>query len=239
MKPKQYEKAVAEFVRIDFPAPFYEVILDYRLPARKSQIKRQIDVAVFERGQTSPFLIVEAKRHARPINVGVAGSTVSMVQDVGSVPAIMISTNGFTRAAQNLLAADGIRHLTLSILQATALKWVPALKARFALDREFALVSAEFVEALRIANAQPFEDEVLPYEEWLAIIDTGLCVFPSQTRAILRSIARDHLNDGYRYNAIQLLAEENALSHNLLLNLLASETDPDVLELIHEHLQGL
>lgn len=47
------------------------------------------------------------------------------------------------------------------------------------------------------------------------------------------------MNNGYRYNAIQILAEENALSHNLLRKLLASEIDPDVIELIDEHLQSL
>lgn len=173
MKPKQYERAVAEFLRLDFPIPPYEVISVSRLRGVKSKIGRQIDVAVRWLGQTSPFLIVEAKRHARPINVGAAGSTVSMVQDVGRPQTIMISTNGFTKAAQNLLMPEGIRHLTLVVLQASPLKWIPALKARFAPDREFALLSAEFVDALRIADAEPFEEEVLPYEEWLAVIDTG------------------------------------------------------------------
>lgn len=137
------------------------------------------------------------------------------------------------------MKAEGIRHLTFTLLQARAVGWVPSLKSRFALDREFALLSGEFVEALRTGDATPFEDEVLPYDEWIAVIDTGLCNFPHETTTILKSIAREHLNDGHRYNALQILAEENALDHDLLLELLASETDPDILGLIHGHRQDV
>jgi hypothetical protein len=66
-----------------------------RLPGKKTNARRQIDVSVFEAGQSVPMLIAEAKRHGRPVDAVKAGSTIALVQDVGGVPAVMVSTSVF------------------------------------------------------------------------------------------------------------------------------------------------
>jgi hypothetical protein len=47
---------------------------DIRLSGRKTKARRQIDISIFETGKSQPSLIVEAKRHKRPIDAGIAGS---------------------------------------------------------------------------------------------------------------------------------------------------------------------
>lgn len=68
------------------------------------------------------------------------------------------------------------------------------------------------VEALRRGDAEPFHDEALAYEEWRAVIYTGLSLFSEMTIGILYVIAADHYDNGHRFNAIQILSEEGALS---------------------------
>ncbi len=168
--------------------------------------------------------------HRRPIDVGIAGSTIALVQDIGGTPTVMVSICGFSDAALNHLTAERI----IELIDAEALRWIPVLEKRFAVDRAFKVLTGELVEALRTGRPTPFEDEALPYEEWLAAIYTGLSLFPRATTNILRFIAANHFDDGHRYNAIQILAEEGALSSSILSKLSVSETDPDVIELIQE-----
>jgi len=232
MTPKEYERAVLERFRLDWPEPAFEVRHDIRLGGAKTRTNRQIDVAVFEAGHATPFLLVEAKKHRRRVDAGIAGSTIALVQDVGGIPTIMVSTSGFSVAAANHLTAEAIGHLTVTLAEAESLRWVPVLEERFAVDRAFKLVSGALVEALRRGDAGAFHDEDLAFEEWLAVMDTGLSLFPDQTKEILRGVATDHVDDGHRFNAIQILLDVDALNAPQLRMLLLAENDADVASLL-------
>lgn len=67
MTPTDYEKAVLERFRTLWPSPRFVVKHDIRLSGSKTKVRRQVDVSIFEAGKSQPFLIVEAKRHKRPI----------------------------------------------------------------------------------------------------------------------------------------------------------------------------
>jgi hypothetical protein len=113
MTPTDYEKAVLQQIRTDWPPPRFVVRHNIRISGKKSKARRQIDIGVFEAGHSKPFMIVEAKRHKRPIDVGKAGSAIALVQDVGGIPAVMVSTSGFSVAAGNHLGAEGIGTMTI------------------------------------------------------------------------------------------------------------------------------
>ena len=87
MTPTEYEKAVVERFRTYWPPPRYVVRHNIRLLGQKAKASRQIDISVFEAGQSAPFLIAEAKRHGRPVDAVKAGSTIALAQDVGGLPA--------------------------------------------------------------------------------------------------------------------------------------------------------
>lgn len=239
MTPKEYEKAVLEWFRIDWPSPAFDVRHDVRLAGTKTRRARQIDVAVYEAGKATPFLLAEAKMYSRAIDANKAGSTIALVQDIGRIPTIMVSTSGFSIAARNHLSAEEIGYLRLTLIEARGLRWLPELEKRFAVDREFKQVSSALVEALRIGDAEPFQDETVAYEEWLAVIETGLSHFPQSTVEILRAVATGHYDDGYRFNAIQILSEAQSLDLTLFQHMLTTETDPDTIELIQECLADL
>ena len=239
MTPTEYEKAVLERFRIDWPSPRFDIRHNVQLFGTKTRRARQVDVAVYERGEATPFLLAEAKMHSRAIDANKAGSTIALVQDVGGIPTIMVSTAGFSIAARNHLSAEEIGYLKLTLTDARGLRWLPELEKRFAVDREFKRISGAFVEALRMGDAEPFQDEAVPYEEWLAIIQTGLSHFPQTTIDILCTVAMEHYSDAYRFNAVQILSEAQSLDRSVLQHWLAGETDPDTIELIQECLANI
>lgn len=232
MKPKEYERAVLERFRTIWPPPRFAVTHDTRLPGRKSRARRQIDVAVFEAAEPKPFLIIEAKRRGRAIDLVGAGATIALARDVGGIPAIMVSTSGFSSRAKNYLAAEGIGHLTITLTEANGLRWIPLVEEKFAVDHAFREISGHLVEALRNGDPEPFLDTDLPYEEWLAVMECGQSRFLDATARVLKSLAQDHPDDGVRFNAVQLLDDAGQLTGQDVERLLSRETDPEVLELL-------
>ena len=202
-------------------------------PAEKSKTKRQIDVCVFEQGRDRPALIVEAKRHKRPVDLVHAGSTYALVHDVGGIPAVMVASSGFTAAGTAFLAAVGIDHLTMTLQEARGLNWIPIIERAFTLDNEFREVSGHLVEALRRGEAEPFLDESgLPYEEWLAVMKTAVGLFQKTATRVLFRVARDQYDEAIRFNAIQLLDVAGYLTSTRISTLLRTERNPETVELL-------
>jgi hypothetical protein len=234
MTPKEYEKAVLEYFKILWPSPRFLVKHNDRLPGRRSRKPRQIDISIFEAGKSKPALIVEVKRHRRPIDLVTAGSTIALVQDVGGMPGVMVSTSSFSVAARNHLAVEGIEHLTITLKDANALQWIPLVEKKFAVDRAFKMVSGQLVEALRNGDAGPFLDTDVPYEEWIAVMECGQELFSDSTYGILKILARDHFDDGVRFNAIAMLDDAGKLDARAVEALLAHECNAETLELLRD-----
>lgn len=239
MSSEEYEKSVLEFFRIEWPEPSYQVRHDVRLRGKKTKALRQIDVAIYAVGEEVPLLLIEAKRHGDPIDAGVAGSSIAMVQDLGGIPTIMVSTLGFSKAAANHLDAESIGHMTITLKDARALRWISKIEKLFAVDREFKIVSGELVEALRAGEAEPFFDCDIPYEEWLAVINTGISLFPKEAQEILMKIAYSHFYDDHRYNALKILHDVWGCDRLFIEKCLAREKDGEVAELLEEMLEGI
>jgi hypothetical protein len=232
MTPTEYERAVLEFVRLQFPAQAFDVRLNIRLPGRRSKRGRQVDVGVFAKGSADPQLIVEAKRYTRPINLTVAGSILACVQDLGSPPTIVASTSGFSAGAKNHLEAEGIGYIKITVAQAEGLRWIPLLMQKFGMDTAYAEASGRLLQAIKIQNAQPFLETEVPYEEWLAVMACGEDQFPESTWHILKVLARNHHDDGVRFNSISILIDAGVVSELEANELAGSETDADCLALL-------
>lgn len=68
----------------------------------------------------------------------------------------------------------------------------------------------------------------------LAVLTSAQLIFPDHWVSILKTLARDHFDDGVRYNVIALLDEAGHLSSFEIEDLLAREPDPDTGELLYE-----
>ena len=214
-------------MRLDWPAPAYEVRCNVHVRGSKSHSRRQIEAA-------APFLLIEAKRRGRAIDLQHAGATIALVQDVGRLPTIMVSSSGYSSAAIMHLEAEGIQHLTLTLTDAAALRWVQLVESYFLIDAEYRVLSGRLVEALRVGDCGAFLDLETPSEEWLATMYVGLDMFADTSRTVLLAIAAQHYDDGVRWNAINLAEDHGFLSARDLEVLVAGERNSEILELLNE-----
>jgi hypothetical protein len=149
-----------------------------------------------------------------------------------------VSTSGFSLAAENHLAAEGIEFLKITLSEAMGLRWIPFIEEKFILDGAYREVSGHLLEAVRIGEAAPFLETELPYEEWLAVLRSGQSIFPDHASSILKVLARDHFDGGIRYNAVAMLDDARQLDRIEIETLLRSEHDPENRELLFELLNG-
>jgi hypothetical protein len=234
----EYEKAVLQRLRTIFWDPQFVVKHNVKLPGKKSRKSRQVDICVFEVGVQAPILTVHTKRHIRPLDLDKVGSTIALVQDIGGLPSVMVASSGFSGAAENHLACEEIETLVITIEEAQGLGWIPEIERRFAADRAFREVSGHLVEAIRTGDVAPFLETDVPYEEWLALIAVGQYRFPEETVTVLKALAREHFDDGMRFNAVILLDEVGQLDPADVEHVARREQDPDALEALHELLGG-
>lgn len=236
LSPCAYEQAVAERFRSLFPRPAFDVRHDIRLRGRASAAGRQVDIGIYEANGIVPILIVEVKRHKRRVDLVTSGATIALVRDIGAAPAVMVSTAGFSQAAENQLFWEGIEHMTISPTEAKGLRWIPHIEQWFGLDRWFRETTGDLFEAMRVRNVTPFLDTDIPYDEWVATVQSGLALFPDQAVALLGSLARNHVDDGVRFNAVQMLIDCDELTQSDATDLLAVEIDEEVQSLLLETL---
>jgi hypothetical protein len=234
LTPTEYERAIAERFRTLFPPPHYLVKHNIKAPGQKSRGFRQADIGVFEVGKAAPFLVADAKRQSRTVDISKAGVTIALVQDIGCSAAVMVATSGFSAAAGNHLAAEGIEAWIITLAEAECLRWIPHLEKVFVLDTAFREISGRLVEAIRDGDVKPFLGNAVPYEEWLAVFAVGMEFLPEMTAKVLRALAAKHHDAGVRFNAIVMLNDGGQLCQEDIESFLLHEGDPDTFDFLCE-----
>ena len=74
--------------------------------------------------------------------------------------------------------------------------------------------------------------EGIAFEEWLAVVGYGRREYAEVAARFLVAVASEHPDDGWRFNAIDQLDNMDRLDSELRSRLLASERDPEVIELL-------
>jgi len=122
---KAYERVVAKFMSEEYDPDEWTVIPNAHLTGYISKRKRQIDVLIDYRfdHKLERRIIVDAKERKRAIDIKEVESFEGMMRDIGAHVGILVSTNGYTKAAQNraqqtigltIIQEDEIEKLNLS-----------------------------------------------------------------------------------------------------------------------------
>jgi hypothetical protein len=95
-----YENGIADVLRAVLPSDC-EVLLGEHLPGRSSRRRRQIDALVRGPllGLPDGLMVVECKRHSRPVDVKIVDSFIGLLGDVEVDAGLMVSGSGFTKGA--------------------------------------------------------------------------------------------------------------------------------------------
>jgi hypothetical protein len=240
MSAADYELAVLEKVRQDFAGTAIQVRgtengKKHLVRGRHSLTNRQLDVAAYKLAESHPFLVVDAKRRRRKLHVQDVEAFIGLIDDIGAGIGGLVAPLGSSDAAKRRAQAAAVQVDVLTIEEALRHKWLKTARELSPMDWHF---RPDLFTALRLlhVNAAPLAIieslEVVPFEEWDALVAYALREHPSQAQHLLRIIAKDHPDDGWRFNAIRHLEEAGLLDTEVRNELLATERDRDVLDLL-------
>lgn len=240
---QRYERAMFNELYYMYRPPRFVVKPDARdVVGLLSQEIRQIDVAVFEQGDTvRPFLSVECKRYKRKLNIKDVEAFISMRDDIGPKHAILVCPTGFSKGATLRARAANIILRTLTLEEEERLNLREIARQVFPWDETFHPVMGDALFVLDKSSA--FDEwvellEDLPFEEWETTIDNFAQIDAAKCQSALRIIAQLHWDDSWRFNAIRLLDEHAWLDDTSCALLRESETDPDTREYLDNVMGG-
>ncbi|MDM8520282.1 restriction endonuclease [Anaerolineales bacterium HSG6] len=203
--------------------------------------KRQLDVAVCRPEETTPFLVADAKRHARPIDVKHVEAFLGMMDDVNAEVGILVAPMGFSKAAERRAKAAHLELKIMSLDEALQYRWIPFAREIYPTDPIFHLELSKAKEYLHSGAGAEIIISALEdvfFEEWEAFFLACLNNRNEDIIRILKIIAINHSDDGWRFNAIRLLCESDTLDKQTAQTIVSKEYDPDILEFIYEMIRG-
>jgi hypothetical protein len=198
-------------------------------------VRRQLDVAAYRLDESRPFLVVDAKRRKRKLHVQDAEAFIGLIDDIGAASGGLVAPLGSSDAAKRRAQAAAVRVDVLTVEEALTHKWLKTARELSPLDWHFHPHLAVTLRLLHEA-ATPVAIidslESVPFEEWETLVSYALGEHTKQAQALLVVVARDHHDDGWRFNAIRHLHDAGLLDAKLRHELVAKEQDRDVLDLL-------
>jgi hypothetical protein len=238
--PDEYEKALSEKLLYEFPPIAFRVIWNDSVVGRYSKVPRQLDAAVYRENQSHPFLVAEAKRWGRPIDVGLIDCFIGKLDDIGpdTQIGVFVSLMAFSEGAERRAAASEIELLVVSADEALQMNWRPIARQVYPWDWAFHPDLAAGLQSLH-QNDEPDKIierlEGIPFEEWLGFVNYGLANHPSEATNFLRFVALNHHDDGWRFNAVHQLIVSNSLSQLDAERILSQENVPEIIGLLRDY----
>jgi hypothetical protein len=238
MNSKEYEKALAEKLLYEFPPPMFRVVPDKVFIGKYSGGKRQIDVAVFRADKKDPFLVAEAKFHTNTVNIRYIDAFVTKIKEVNAQIGIMVVSSSYTASERNLAKAFDIDLRIMGIEEALETQWLPIARAIFSLDWAFHQKIAAGLYRLQKNEAPDTIIEAIeeiPFDEWLSLVQYAIQNHPTEASDFLWFVARHHYDDSWRFNALQELISADLIRRFDVKQILESEQDLEILEMLHEY----
>ncbi len=238
IEPQQYEQALVEMLRYEFKPPNFRVKGDVKIVGRFSKVKRQLDVVVYRANQSIPFFAADAKRHTRKIDVSRVECFLGQLEDVGIMIGLLTSPSGATAGAKRRALASSINLSVMSTDEARKMNWRTVARGLYPWDWTFHPQLAEGLFHLHEKHEPRLiidSLEGIPFEEWSRFVTYGFENELPETEDFLRFVALHHYDDGWRFNAVQLLIEAGKLRTLDIKQILSSETDAAIIELLEEN----
>lgn len=240
MRWQDYELAVLEHLRQEYAGLPVRVFgteggQRHEVVGQYSMVPRQLDVAAYAEGDERPFFVADAKHYSEKLDVKDVESFAGMADDVGARFSALIAPEGFTAGAFRRAAAVEMDLQLLTVDEALTCSWLGHARMLYPQDWVF---RRETALALRRVSEGAEDEEIvealeaLPFEEWTEVVGFALLHHRSPALRMLVAVADHHPDDTWRFNAVDRLIDAGEMGAALRARLLASESDPDVRELL-------
>jgi hypothetical protein len=202
---------------------------------RFSRALRQLDVAVYRPGENAPFFLADAKRHKRKVDVKRVECFIGMMDDINANIGLLVAPNGFSKAAARRAKAANLTIKIMSSTEALEFQWLPFARSIYPWDWIFHLELSSAVKYLKEGAKPEFIIDALEgiaFDEWEAFVEYALVHHHEEAVQMLETIAVNHIDDGWRYNATWLLWECSDLNESLIEVIKSTERDHEILEFV-------
>lgn len=244
ISPEEYEAAILELFDRQFLPLGHRVEgtrnnKKFKHPGAFSETARQCDAAVFRPGESKPYLIGEAHRYGKPLDVKDVETFLGMMLDLEAKMGVLVCPNGYSDAAKKRARSSDLQCHVVTIEEAHELNLLAEARTIYPWDWAFHDELAQAIRSLRKDEGSEIFAEALegvPYEEWTNLVQYALSRHPQEARKVLLEIARNHQGDGWRFNAIQNLSEQGFLVDEEILSFAEREINGENRELLLENL---
>jgi hypothetical protein len=244
---QDYEDALLQQLKHEFEPSGFKVCgtdsgKKHYQKGRFSLVRRQLDVAVYRLGENMPFLIADAKSFNKELNVKDVECFLGMMDDVGAKIGLLAAPKGFSPAATRRANAANLVVKIMSVEESLNYKWIPVARAIYPWDWVFHLELSKSIRHLHEGGNPTLIIESLEgiaFEEWEAFVEYALLHHNREAVQMLLAIALHHSEDGWRYNAIQKLAECGELSNDLAQKIHANEQGVEILQFVNDYRDGM
>jgi hypothetical protein len=166
---------------------------DVRLKG-KSGHRYQVDVLIRRQvGMYETRIVVECKRHARPVGVAAVGSFRTTLEDLGAMRGVLVSASGFSKPA--IALADRYSITLLSYRQASDADWHELTSPESQL---YFIIDSITFDHFEIAT-EPDEDRPLaPDEEIVDASGTVLATVKAFQKMVWQILSDEHFLGSFR-----------------------------------------
>jgi hypothetical protein len=174
---KKYEKEIFEALKKNYPNS--KITYNQKIVGRYSKVERQIDVLIegYIAGKKIS-IVIDGKYYSKKVDVKHVESFSSMIEDIGAMHGILITSKGYSKAAINR-AYDGPADIELDILSFEELKEFQAFRGIPYSGNHGAIIPAPFgwiidgkkedgIIARLYQRGKTFE-EAVRNEEWIYV----------------------------------------------------------------------
>jgi hypothetical protein len=234
---REFEDGIYNILYYQYRWPEYEVRRNIRsLRGRYSRVLRQIDVGVYRLKQPDrPYIAVECKFYKRKLHVKDVEAYIGMLDDIGAEEGILVSLNGFANSAKGRAQSASLKLVTLSLEETERVNWREIARQVFPYDEAFHEQMGDSLYALDTTNdLDEYSEklEELPFEEWDAVLNIYARENRDRCIKALVEIAEHHYDDAWRFNAVRILQDWDAVDDELRARLLETEWDLETIELL-------
>jgi len=163
----EYESAIADILGF-LVGDTAVVERNVHLPGTKTGVPRQVDVKLTGHifGVDGATMIVDAKRHKKPIGIKTVGELFATVDDIGASFGLIVTNTGVSKNAQRY--ANNLEGIFVDILSLEELEsWRPRGTVHF----DYAIPWALYPEAARALRRAGYRVVSVPVDDWRGLSD--------------------------------------------------------------------
>lgn len=233
-----YEKYVIDRLRAEIlDTEKYEFSYKTKIFDSVAKKYREIDGYIKDLNNNA-IIPVQAKFHQTKPKLNDIEGFITFCNNINAKTGIFISSTGATESSENIAVHYGITLLHFSLKDFNDSKFLYILPYffHFGIEEGEETIFNFFINLITGKTSMAIQKiDTIQYESWLEFINTAIIKDLPNTKKLLKEIAFNHYDSGWRFNAIQVLFDiPQGLTKSEVEKIKLREFEPEFKELLEE-----